>query len=161
MIIDSKDFDNFMVDAKDFVDINLMNDIGNEALNFFKQSFINQGWTDGKFEPWKPIKDKGGKILIKKGKLWNSMLINKLNDDMVEIISMSDYATIHNEGGVVKITKKMKKFYWSKYKSTKKEFWKALALSDKFTIPKRQFMGESRTLDLKIENIIIEKWEKM
>ena len=63
--------------------------------------------------------------------------------------SDAPYSKIHNEGGEVKITvsKKMKRFFWFMYSQTDDEKWKFMALTQKkemiFTMPKRQFMGES------------------
>ncbi|MCK4499828.1 hypothetical protein KAU11_04980, partial [Candidatus Babeliales bacterium] len=69
------------------------------------------------------------------------------------------YSQIHNEGGniSVPVTKKMRKFAWAKHYEQagkgSKEFtpWKGLALTKKnglnITIPKRQFMGNSRDLN--------------
>ena len=93
------------------------------------------------------------------------------------------YASIHNEGGQVNtqptVTPKMKKFAWAKYyealnilkgsKVTKNMTipedaarWRALALTKKtklnikYIMPKRQFIGESKELNDKIND----RWEK-
>ena len=93
------------------------------------------------------------------------------------------YAQIHNEGGEITVTRRMKKFFWSQYykrglvgqmygqaKGKKNrlkaeafnqeaEFWKAMALKkigDKIKIPKRQFMGDHPEVD-KIVTAIIEQ----
>lgn len=91
------------------------------------------------------------------------------------------YAQIHNEGGEITVTKRMKSFFWSQYykrglvggmyskgkgkKNQQKaetinkeaEFWRAMALKkvgSKITIPKRQFMGEHPEVDRLVKDII-------
>lgn len=91
------------------------------------------------------------------------------------------YAQIHNEGGEITVTKKMKSFFWSQYykrglvggmygqakgkKNQQKaetlnkeaEFWRAMALKkvgSKIKIPQRQFMGEHPEVDRIVKDII-------
>ena len=93
------------------------------------------------------------------------------------------YAQIHNEGGEITVTKRMKSYFWAMYykrgsvgemygkaKGKKNrlkaeafnqeaEFWRAMALKkvgDKIKIPKRQFMGNDPEVD-KIVTAIIEQ----
>ncbi len=97
----------------------------------------------------------------------------------VTITNPVEYAAIHNEGGTVEtsptVTPKMRKMAWRKCytlagvrkgKKLPKELppeaakWRALALTKKTklrikaNIPKRQFMGESKELDEKINRMI-------
>jgi len=100
-------------------------------------------------------------------------------DSAVLIKNDVPYAAIHNEGGQVNtqptITPKMRKFAWAKYYESlngQKQGkgitipqdaarWRALALTKKtklnirFMMPKRQFIGESKELNDKINA----KWE--
>ena len=91
------------------------------------------------------------------------------------------YAQIHNEGGVITVTRRMKKYFWSQYykkglvsgmyekgkgkKSRQKaetlskeaEFWRAMALKkvgSTIKIPQRQFMGEHPEVDRMVRDII-------
>jgi len=70
------------------------------------------------------------------------------------------YAAIQNNGGTitVKMTDKMRKYFWYMYKQTGKGMWKGLALTKKETltikIPQRQFIGNSDTLDKNIDKYI-------
>ena len=100
-------------------------------------------------------------------------------DSAVLIKNDVPYASIHNEGGQVNthptVTPKMKRFAWAKYyealggKKLAKNVtipedaarWRALALTKKtklnikYIMPKRQFIGESKELNDKINA----KWE--
>jgi phage gpG-like protein len=157
--IDSKKFYDFIDNKQKKFGKSLMSDIGDESVNFFKDSFINQSWDGVK---WQKLSDDSiqRKILIERGNLWNSIRVKSVSKNKVEIIADSKYAKIHNEGGKIMVNENMRNFFWSKYKSTGKEKWRALALSDKIDIPKRQFMGNSKNLNEKIENLIIEKFKK-
>lgn len=125
------------------------------GVNFFVDSFQNQGFTDESFEAW-PVRkndvDPGRKILVKSAFLINSIQVYDANDQRITFGSDSEYAEIHNEGGTVsiKITQKSRKYFWFMYMNTRNEMWKALALTKKETItmiiPKRQFIGHSQTL---------------
>jgi phage gpG-like protein len=159
VIIDTSEFDEYMNTMDDFFSLDLMYDIGNEAVNFFKDSFRNQGWTDVRFEPWKPVNGKT-KALIETGKLRNSIRINSITDSKVEIISDRLYSSIQNDGGTIKVTEKMKKYFWSQFKKTGSQKWRSMALSTKFTIPQRQFMGDSDALDKIIDELVKEEYNK-
>lgn len=88
------------------------------------------------------------------------------------------YAQIHNDGGEITVTKRMKQFFWSQYykkglvggmyersKSKQKaealskeaEFWRNMALKkvgSTIKIPQRQFMGKHPEVDRIIREII-------
>lgn len=91
------------------------------------------------------------------------------------------YAKIHNDGGEITVTKRMKQFFWSQYykkgliggmyergkgkKSKQKvetlskeaEFWRNMALKkvgSTIKIPQRQFMGEHPEVDRIVREII-------
>ena len=159
--IDSEDYFDYLKNAMTIFDTNLMWEIGNEIVNFSKDAFTNQGWTDTFFEAWETVEDKNGMTLIETGALRNSITIKSLTDYSVVVGSDLQYAAIHNDGGVIKVTDKMKRFFWSRYKSTGSEKWRRLALSKRVTMPKRTFLGPSEVMNKKIEKIILDKWEEL
>ena len=104
----------------------------------------------------------------------------------VTIINDVEYANIHNEGGEVNpcVTEKMKRFAWYKVYSIAKirkrkpgekrrkkgtakplppeaEMWKALALTKNIKIPQRRFIGDSKALQQKIDELIIKTIQKI
>lgn len=127
-----------------------------EAVNFFKESFFNQGFTDTSFQQWESRKQPdyrpGGAILTSSGHLRDSIEVADKTNNSLTIGSYAQYAKIHNEGGTlnIPITKKSRKYFWYMYKQTNNEKWKWMALSKKNHIllkfPKRQFIGHSATL---------------
>ena len=139
---------------------------GEKALHFFLASFIKQGFTDTSFIPWVKRKDDlSHKLLNQSYALKASGKIDKA--DLTEVnISFGEglnYAAIHNEGGTitVKVSAKMKRFFWYMYKKTEDEKWKWMALTKNETltikIPKRQYIGESETLMNNLDKMFIDR----
>jgi len=125
------------------------------GLNFFQDSFYNQGFTNKSFQAWTPRKgdiDPGRKVLIKSAALLNSLKVKDAGKNKIAYFSDEVYADINNNGGTlnIRITEKSRKYFWFMYYRTKKQFWKNMAMTRKNTmrvvIPKRQFLGESATL---------------
>ncbi|MGC4130170.1 MAG: phage virion morphogenesis protein [Bergeyella sp.] len=139
--------------------------VSEEACNFFMASFIKEGFTDTSFIPWVKRKDDfTHKLLQQSLALKASIKIETATLDKIEISAGNGlkYAAIHNEGGTItiKITPKMRKYFWYMFKKTEDEKWKWMALSKKdvmtVKIPKRQFIGNSETLNQKLDKIFID-----
>lgn len=123
------------------------------CLNFFKDSFRKQGFTDQHFEAWQNIVSPdyrpGGALLVSTSFLLESLKVLAGNKHRLVFGTYAPYATIHNDGGIlkIKVTKKSRKYFWYMYKKTSDVKWKYMALTKKDTInvkmPKRQFIGES------------------
>ena len=77
------------------------------------------------------------------------------------------YAPIHNDGGEITVTKKMKGYFWGRYyeagghnkgnMSKEAEFWRNMAVKkvgSTIKIPQRQFMGEHPEVDRIIRETI-------
>lgn len=144
-----------------FIKIDLPHIVGTEAINHYKQSFIDEGFTDKTLMKWQNVKRRDPsskwygfspytkkhfsvaattrKILsgINAEGLYESINF-KTEQDRIIIYSDKPYAKVHNEGGTAKI------------------FGKKL-----FQMPKRQFIGKSYMLDEKIEKSITKKIDKI
>lgn len=157
----------------------ILKDIRIELGDEFDQNFERQGFFS---EKWKrrrsPIRG-DGHILVASGKLRQSI---KSRSDDVSITFFSDlpYAGIHNEGGEIKVTAKMKRFFWHKYYeatgalgrrkngalrqnrrnqklSEEAEFWKRMALLKEgkaIKLPRRQFLGMAPEVEREVRRII-------
>ncbi len=145
--------------------------------NFERQAFFSEAWQRRK----SPIRDKGRAILTDTGQLRRSIK-SMTTDNAIIFYTDLPYAAIHNEGGVIVVTAKMKKFFWHKYYeatgsfgrkkdgtrkkdkrtiqlSTEAEFWKFLALKKAGTtikIPRRRFLGSSPEVEQTVRDIIEE-----
>lgn len=145
-----------------------------EAVKFFRESFVREGFLDRSLSPWgrrqSPL---GGKrLLFGIGNLMRSIRPRSIGASSAIVESDTPYSALHNDGGTITVTEQMKKYWWAQYyklsgkvkktsrgrvsqsktnKATnrKAEFCKAMALmktGTKIKIPKRQFMGHSETL---------------
>lgn len=144
--------------------------------NFERQAFFTEAWQRRK-SPTRP----GGHILVDTGTLRRS-ITSRLTEKSIIFVSTLPYAAIHNEGGEIKVTARMKRFFWYKYYSTtgsfgrrkdrslrkdkrnnqlttEAEFWKCMALMKvgaTIKIPRRQFLGTSPEVEKTIREIIEE-----
>lgn len=126
--------------------------IGIELKEEFDKNFENKSFFGKKWPP----SDNG---LVKTGDLRKSLRVQTSNSS-VSIISDVEYADIHNEGGKIQVTDKMKKFFWAKYKETKSEKYKALALKkvgSYIIIPERRFVGDAPEVKQIVEDVITEQ----
>ena len=148
---------------KDFLKI-LLNDICVELSDEFDRNFERKGFFERK---WKPRRDEGkGSLMLQTGKLRRSLRGKVTGNNSVTWTSSEPYADIHNRGGTITVTAKMRRFFWAKYYelggkirynkkggmskasirvSNEAEYYRALALKkvgSKITIPQRQFIGD-------------------
>lgn len=92
-----------------------LKDIKVEALdefdrNFEREAFFNDKWARRKYND-----DESRGLLIKTGNLRRSITGRITDRDSVVIETTQPYAKIHNEGGTITVTRKMKKYFWWKY----------------------------------------------
>lgn len=148
--------------------------------NFERQAFFSEAWQR-RVSPTRP----GGHILVDSGTLRRSIQ-SRTSDSSITFFSTLPYAAIHNEGGEIRVTNRMKAFFWHKYYettgsfgrkkngerrndkrtvqlSTEAEFWKWMALKKEgstIKIPKRQFIGASPKVEKAVREIIEENLTK-
>lgn len=162
--------------------------VGNLAKSHFRENFLKSGFVNGGLQRWTPAKRLGSgdksaaanhRTLMSERNLLYSSINYTAGDSRVKIFTDVHYAPLHNEGGVTHptVTPKMRKFAWAKYfeagGKTGKEGnvpqealkWKKLALTKKkklnIRIPKRQFMGDSKELTEKIQELVNKEVEKI
>lgn len=84
--------------------LEMVDTMGVYAVNHYKQSFIDEGFTDESLEKWTKRKrterSRGGNrgILTKTGRLRRSLVAKKMGRYAVRINSNVPYANVHNEG---------------------------------------------------------------
>ena len=142
--------------------------------NFERQSFFGQAWQRRK----SPTRA-GGHILVDSGDLRRG-ISSKIDLDSITFHTTVPYAAIHNEGGEIKVTDRMRRYFWAMYYkangglgrrkdgtlrkdkknarlSTEAEFWKHLALmrtGSAIKIPRRRFLGTHPQLEAAVVSII-------
>ena len=158
--------------------------IGNIAKDHFQDNFRRHGFIDGGIHPWqrthrqstaKGANSQYGPLMSGRQHLYGSISYQP-GDAQVTIGTDLPYAAIHNDGGDIIVTARMKRYFWAKYretnggswkrkaKNTEADFWKFLALKpvgSVIHIPQRKFIGESRELNDKIEQTILQELEKI
>ena len=134
--------------------------------NFERKAFFDKEWKQTE------ISNSKGSLMMRSGKLRRSIRYS-VRENQILFSSSLPYASIHNEGGTIVVTQKMKSFFWAMYykasgavTKTKKgtvgnsqrnlkltgeaKAWKSLALmkvGHKMIIEPRQIVGDHHALD--------------
>lgn len=77
--------------------------------NFEREAFFNERWARRKFSD-----DESRGLLIRTGELRHSIR-EEVTGHSVIFSSDLPYAAIHNEGGTIIVTRRMKKYFWACY----------------------------------------------
>lgn len=127
-----------------------------EAQNFHRENFREEGFKNQIRRKWKKraYTEDGEEraLLVKSSNLKRHALNGKVRGSFVEFVFPQNYMKIHNEGGKIKITSDMRKFFWRRFYETEHEFWKNMAITKKkyIKIRKRKYVGESAHLAKRI-----------
>jgi len=151
--------------VKDYLQNDVVDVVGTEAVNQFKRNFETESLGgSSKWASRKTLREggtNGQKILSKSGELSESIEYKKSGRTAI-ITTDKPYAELHNEGGTIAVTPKMKRFFWAKHKEFKDagnlelaSQYKGLALAKTLTFPQRQFIGESPELIDAIEKKVL------
>lgn len=164
----------------------LAQDVSIMASQEFQENFYRGGYQDltGSFHPWKARQlNVGAKraMLIGRGRLVRSIKPVPTKG-IARVVASEPYAAIHQKGGEIKITPKMRKFFWAmhyKYRKRKarrvkdslapkrKEnsiaaYWKALALKKgSIIIPARPYMVTSKRIVDNVNDHVFDKLNKL
>lgn len=155
---------------QDFVK-QFIEDVAVELTDEFDQNFERKAFFTDKWEGVKLHNPKGS-MMARTNNLRNSIKYDILNEQITWSSSLP-YASIHNEGGEITVSEKMKRFFWAmfykaagavtKTKSQRNERltieaqqWKALALmkvGQKIKVEKRQFIGDHPQARQAVQNV--------
>ena len=165
----------------------ILDDIRVELSDEFDRNFERQGFFSEKWKRRRSPMRRGGGILVDTGQLRRSIQ-SRTTKNSITFFSDLPYAGIHNEGGEIVVTEKMKRYFWHKYMnaagalvfcrkkngelrkdkgtrqiSTEAEFWKHLALmkvGSRIRIPRRMFIGMSPEVERAVREIIEENLDR-
>ena len=144
--------------------------------NFERQSFFNEAWQRRKSPA-----NGSGHLLVASGALRRD-ISSRTDETSITFTTSLPYAAIHNEGGDIQVTARMKRYFWHRYYeaagaftrkkngspsrskrnlslSTEAEFWKAMALmkvGSVVRIPRRRFIGAAPQMEQAVKEIIEE-----
>lgn len=148
--------------------------------NFERQAFFSDAWQRRR----SPVRGEGH-ILLDTGELRRS--IKSVSDqDSITFYSDLPQAEIHNEGGKIAVTARMKRFFWAKFYETQDafgrrksgerrkdkrnehlgtvaEFYRTMAclpVGYLITIPRRRFLGTHPALEEQVKQIISSNLEE-
>jgi len=138
--------------------------------NFERKAFFSQPWRQRR-------SGNRGSLMMNTGRLRRSLRARVTNNAVV-FTSDAPYASIHNEGGTIKVTPKMKRYFWAKFYETsgkvkvnartrtisraaqkyssEAEYYKSLALmrvGSKITIPERRFIGDAPEVQAAVKRV--------
>lgn len=155
------DLDKFLQNVIQDVKVDLVDEFDR---NFERKAFFDEKWQQTKFH------NRIGSLMIRRGNLRNSINAD-IQGNKIIFSSSLPYASIHNEGGELTVTTKMKKYFWAKHieaKNTKNiieaEQFKAMALKpigSKIIIPKRQFIGNHPKVKEAVERAVNANLEEL
>ena len=92
-----------------------LKDIKVEAADEFDKNFNDQAFFNDKWARRKYNDDKSRGLLVQSGTLRRSITAKITDRDSVLFQTAVPYARIHNEGGTITVTSRMKKYFWWKY----------------------------------------------
>lgn len=128
----------------------ILSDLRVELLDEFGRNFERKAFFD---QPWEKRKRNGrGSLLLVSGQLRRSIAAS-ISKNSIRFSSNTPYADIHNKGGTIVVSPKMRKYFWYRYikakdpeakipaKGSDAEFWAAMARTPKINIPARPFIG--------------------
>lgn len=140
--------------------------------NFERKAFFNTAWKPAKH-------DTIGSLMMRTGALRKSLQSQIIHNNAIKWQSSLPYANIHNTGGTITVTPKMKGYFWYRYRmatgstmfNNKKEvrknkinqrlttealFWKTMALKkvgSQIHIPQRQFIGKHPVVHQTVKDV--------
>lgn len=172
------------MNAKDFLN-NILNDcrvVLTEEFdrNFERKSFFNQPWKNP------GLLNRRGSVLMRSGALRRSIKPRQQGNQITWTSSLP-YASIHNNGGEIVVTDKMKRFFWAMYyksagavtqkkdgsnSNTKRnqrltaeaQQWRNLALMKTgrtMKIEQRQFIGDHPQVRSLIEEVVDQNFQEL
>lgn len=120
--------------------------------NFERQGFFSQTWVRRK-SPTRP----GGHILVDSGGLRRSIR-SEIRDSSIVFMTDHPAAAIHNEGGEIVVTEKMKRYFRAKFYESVGGFERKKEDSKRPTLPNGAFYAWTSKMSL---NTISEFWRNM
>ncbi len=118
--------------------------------NFERKAFFSEKWTPRAHQYQR------GSLLSVTSALRRSTQ-GQIQGNGVRFFSSLPYATAHNDGAQIKVTPKMKRFFWAKFMETKQQSWKYMALmpvGKVIIIPQRKFIGDGPEVERIIREVI-------
>ena len=133
----------------------ILSDMRVDLSDEFDRNFARKAFFSDKWRPRAHDYPRGSLLMVS-GAMRRSAQ-GQVSGNGVRFSSSLPYATLHNEGGKITVTAKMKRFFWAKYKETGEESWRRMALmkvGKVITMPERRFIGDGPDTQRIIREVI-------
>ena len=132
------------------------------CLQWFDDSFQNQGFTDRAFKAWPkrkaPDRRPGGAVLIDTTFLRKSLQVLSETNEQINFGTHVPYASLHNNGERMRAVQYVRSF--SRVRNGKKEQVQAHSRKVDIQYPQRQFIGHSEQMMQNLDKWFLNEIEK-
>lgn len=144
----------------------ILSDMRVELADEFDRNFSRRGFFST--NTWARRKIDGQTATLQQSGKLRKSIRGRVVGTSVVFSSSEPYAAIHNEGGQITVTARMRKYFWAMYykngkRGAKAEVYKALALKpvgSRIVIPRRQFIGTSPRVNEIVNGIVAENVDR-
>lgn len=140
----------------------MMEDLRVQLLDSYDKNFERKGFFGRRWKK-RRVKNRGSLMMVS-GRLRRSIRGRVIGKYTIEFSSDAPYARIHNEGGEIRVSERMKRYFWYLYMERKQPEYKWMALmktGSKIKIPQRQFIGYYKGMDKTVERAADRMMESM
>lgn len=123
----------------------ILNDMRVDLSEEFDRNFERKAFFSDKWKPRAHNYPRGSLLMVSSALRRSIKGGAETLENGVRFSSAVPYASIHNEGGKITVTAKMKRYFWAKFMQTKDESWRRMALmkvGKVITMPERRFIGD-------------------
>ncbi len=123
----------------------ILNDMRVDLSEEFDRNFERKAFFSDKWKPRAHNYPRGSLLMVSSALRRSIKGGAETLENGVRFSSAVPYASIHNEGGKITVTAKMKRYFWAKFMQTKDESWRRMALMKAgkvITMPERRFIGD-------------------
>lgn len=139
----------------------ILDDMRVELSDEFDRNFERKGFFSDKWKPRAHDYARGSLLLVS-GAMRRSTQ-GQVSGDGVRFSSSLPYTTLHNEGGKITVTAKMKRYFWAQFMKTKDEAWRRMALmkvGKVINMPERRFIGDGPDTQRIIRDVIADNLQR-
>ena len=133
----------------------ILSDMRVELSDEFDRNFERKAFFSDKWKPRAHDYNRGSLLIVSSAMRRSAQ--GQVSGNGVRFSSSLPYTALHNEGGKITVTAKMKRFFRAKYKETKDESWRRMALmkvGKVITMPERRFIGDGPDTQRIIRGVI-------
>lgn len=154
----------------------ILKDLSVELLDEFDRNFERKAFFD---QPWQErrLNNRGSLLVVRGGSGLRGSLLAQINHYSITFSSHQPHAALHNEGGTLVVTERMKRFFWAmyykyasriRYRKDSKPYKKSLSLGEQaqyyqslalmrtgslINMPKRRFIGPHPQVDNSVRQV--------